>query len=72
MNVCLRELEIEKRKYCKWHIKNNIEGATNGPEEKLQGANLTNLPLKEASFFQIVYQGHVLKAIAMQYFPPSQ
>jgi hypothetical protein len=54
MNVCQRELEIEKRKYRKWHIKNNIEGATNDPEEKLQGANFTNLPLKEASFFQIV------------------
>jgi hypothetical protein len=54
MNICQRELEIEKRKYRKWHIKNNIEGATNDPEEKLQGANFTNLPLKEASFFQIV------------------
>ena len=45
-----------------------------GSEEKVQGAalNLTNLPLKKASFFQIVQQVHMLKAITMQYFPPNK
>ena len=41
--------------------------------EKVQwGPNLTNLPLKKASFFQIVQQVHMLKAITMQYFPPNK
>jgi len=52
----------------------SIKGAVDGSEEKVQGAalNLTNLPLKKASFFQIVQQVHMLKAITMQYFPPNK